>query len=93
MSVRRVLLRLQNNIVTRRLQAADHQGALSCIEDMLRIAPDHAELWRQTAMIHQALGQVSAALRCYDRFLTLIPHGDVAERVRAAQAALRSRLN
>jgi len=93
MSARRVLLRLQNNIMTRRLQAGDLQGGLTCVEDMLRIAPDHAELWRQAAAMNQRLDRVSAALRCYDRFLALVPEGDVATRVRAAADELRSRLN
>ncbi len=46
MSSRRVLLRLQNNIMTRRLNAGDIDGGLRCAEDMLRFAPDQAELWR-----------------------------------------------
>jgi hypothetical protein len=36
---------------------------------------------------------VSAALRCYDRFLALVPSGEAAERVRAVIADLRSRLH
>jgi regulator of sirC expression with transglutaminase-like and TPR domain len=93
MSIRRVLMRLQNNIMTRRLQAGDTKGALACAEDMLRIGPDHAELWRQAAMMHQRLDHVGAALRCYDRFLALVPQGSVAEAVRATVSQLRSRLN
>jgi regulator of sirC expression with transglutaminase-like and TPR domain len=93
MSARRVLLRLQNNIMTRRLQAGDLAGALTCTEDMLRIAPDHAELWRQAAVMNQRLDRVSAALRCFDRFLTLVPEGDAAARVRGAMDELRTRLN
>ena len=93
MSARRVLLRLQNNIMTRRLQAGDLVGALTCTEDMLRIAPDHAELWRQAAVMNQRLDRVSAALRCFDRFLTLVPEGDAAARVRGAMDELRTRLN
>ena len=93
MSSRRVLLRLQNNIMTRRLQSDDPQGALTCVEDMLRIAPDHAELWRQAAVMNQRLDRVGAALRCYDQFLQLVPQGDAAARVKAAADALRSRLN
>jgi regulator of sirC expression with transglutaminase-like and TPR domain len=93
MSARRVLLRLQNNIMTRRLQAGDLAGALTCTEDMLRIAPDHAELWRQAAVMNQRLDRVSAALRCFDRFLALVPEGDVAARVRGAMDELRTRLN
>ncbi len=93
MSARRVLLRLQNNIMTRRLQSDDTAGALVCAEDMLRIAPDHAELWRQAAAMNQRLDRVAAALRCYDRFLALVPDGEVAAEVRTLAGSLRSRLN
>jgi regulator of sirC expression with transglutaminase-like and TPR domain len=93
MNARRVLLRLQNNITSRRLQAGDLSGALTCTEDMLRIAPDHAELWRQAAVMNQRLDRVSAALRCFERFLLLVPEGDAASRIRGAIDELRTRLN
>jgi regulator of sirC expression with transglutaminase-like and TPR domain len=93
MSQRRVLLRLQNNIVTRRLQAGDVAGALRCTEDMLRIAPDEAELWRQAATLHQRQGEIGAALQCYERCLLLLPAGGAADRVRTAIQELRGRLN
>ena len=93
MSVRAVLLRLQNNIKARRLGAGDLSGAVTCAEDMLRIAPDHAGLWREAGLIHQRLGQVQAALRCLERFLDLAPQGDAATRARAAMEELRTRLN
>ncbi len=93
MSGRSVLLRLQNNIRTRRQAAGDLQGALSCTEDMLRIAPDAAPLWREAAVINDRLEHVGAALRCYERFLDLVPQGDAALRTRAAIDELRSRLN
>jgi regulator of sirC expression with transglutaminase-like and TPR domain len=93
MSTRRVLLRLQNNIVSRRLQSGDLAGALTCTEDMLRIAPDHADLWRQAAVMNQRLDRVTAALRCFERFLTLVPEGDAAIRIRGAMDELRTRLN
>jgi len=93
MNARGVLLRLQNNIMTRRLHAGDLPGALTCTEDMLRIAPDHADLWRQAAVMNQRLDRVGAALRCFDRFLVLVPEGDAAGRVRGAIDELRTRLN
>jgi regulator of sirC expression with transglutaminase-like and TPR domain len=93
MNARGVLLRLQNNIVTRRLSGGDLTGALACTEDMLRIAPDHAELWRKAAVMNQRLDRVGAALRCFDRFLSLVPEGDAATRVRGAMDELRTRLN
>ncbi|HEX3346891.1 MAG TPA: tetratricopeptide repeat protein [Acetobacteraceae bacterium] len=93
MSTRAVLLRLQQNVKLRRLNHGDVAGALVCTEDMLRIAPDAASQWRDAALMYQRLDQVAAALRCYDRFLALVPEGDAATRVRAAMEDLRSRLN
>ena len=93
MSTRRVLLRLQNNIVTRRLDAGDLRGGLRCTEDMVLIAPDHAELWRQAGIMNQKLEQVAAARDCYQRFLHLVPEGAVADAVRAQLDILKSILN
>lgn len=93
MTTRRVLMRLQENIRMRRLNAGDLAGALACTEDMLRVAPSTPMLWREAALMNQRLDHVAAALRCYDRFLILVPEGDAALRVRAAVDELRSRLN
>ncbi len=93
MRTRSVLLRLQNNILGRRAAADDMPGALACCEDMLRIAPDYADLWRRAAALHQRLDQVAAALSCYERCLELVPHGDSAARIRSAIGDLRLRLN
>ena len=43
MTTRAVLLRLQNNILLRRLRQDDLAGALACAGDMLRIAPEAAQ--------------------------------------------------
>ncbi len=93
MSARAVLLRLQNNIKLRRLRSGDLAGALACTEDMLRIAPDTAPLWREAGTLHQRLDQVAAALRCYEQFLALTPGGEAASSTRAAVEALKSRLS
>jgi regulator of sirC expression with transglutaminase-like and TPR domain len=93
MSSRRVLLRLQNNILTRRLAANDLEGAVVCAEDMLRIASDSASLWQQAALLNQKLDRISAALRCFDRFLALVPEGEAAREARTIVKTLRGRLN
>lgn len=93
MSTRRVLLRLQNNIMTRRLESGDLRGGLQCTEDMLLIAPDQAELWRQAGIMNQKLEQVAAARDCYQRFLDLVPEGPVASSVRTQLEILKSMLN
>jgi regulator of sirC expression with transglutaminase-like and TPR domain len=92
-STRSVLLRLQNNIKSRRLAAGALSEALACCEDMLRIAPGEPTLWRECAVINQRLDHVSAALTCLERFLALVPKGDAANRARAAMDELRARLN
>ena len=93
MPARRVLLRLQENIRIRRLSAGNLEGALTCTTDMLRIAPDHAGLWREAAQLHERMDQVTAALRCYERLLVLVPQGDGAARTQAAMQELRGRLH
>lgn len=93
MSHRAVLLRLQNNIKLRRMTAGDLSGALSCAQDMLRVAPQAAPLWREAGLLNQRLDQVGDALRCYGRFVELNPEGDAAERTRRTMEELRTRLN
>ena len=93
MGRRAVLLRLQNNIKERRLRAGDLTEALACAQDMLRIAPETASLWRETALINQRLNHLTAALRCFEQFLLLVPQGEAANRARTAMEELRSRLN
>ncbi len=93
MGKREVLLRLQNNIKLRRLKAGDLKGALDCTDDMLRLAPDAAPLWREAGLMNQRLERIGAALACFDRFLDLVPEGDAAARIRALTIELRQRLN
>ena len=93
MPIRRVLLRLQENVRTRRLAAQDLDGALACTLDMLRMAPDVPALWREAGAMHQRLDQVGAALRCYARVLELVPEGSGASRIRSVIEELRGRLN
>ncbi len=93
MSARRVLLRLQENLRVRRLRHEDVPGALACTEDMLRIAPDNAQLWREAAKMHERQEHVAAAIRCYSRFIDLMPDRDASARARSAIETLRGRLN
>ena len=93
MGNRAVLLRLQNNIRTRRHAASDTAGALAATENILRIAPDEAWLWREAAGLQQRLDQVSAAVRSLTKFLALVPDGDAAIEARGLIGELRSRLN
>jgi regulator of sirC expression with transglutaminase-like and TPR domain len=93
MGKREVLIRLQSNIAFRREEAGDLAGALTCREDMLRIAPADIGLWQQTATLHQKMGHIASAIRCMGRVVDLIPPGEDAERARAVMKRLRGSLN
>ena len=93
MTKREVLLRLQNNIKLRRLKAGEMGAALTCAEDMLRMAPDQSGLWREAGLMNQRLERIGAALACFDRFLELVPDGEASLRIRALTTELRQRLN
>lgn len=93
MGKRAVLLRLQNNIKLRRLGAGDLAGALACSEDMLRLDPSAAPLWREAGLMNARLDRLTAALACFERFLALVPEGEAAERARQMIEELRQRLN
>jgi regulator of sirC expression with transglutaminase-like and TPR domain len=88
-----VLLRLQNNIQVRRLRDGDLAGAVACTEDMLRLAPDAAPLWREAGLMHQRLGHITAAILNLERFLALAPDGPQSARVKGLLDELRQRLN
>jgi regulator of sirC expression with transglutaminase-like and TPR domain len=93
MTKRDVLLRLQNNIKLRRLNAKDLEGALACTRDMLRLAPRHAGLWREAGLIEYKLERIGAALQSLDKALEIEPRGDEAARIRSLVEQLRNRLN
>jgi regulator of sirC expression with transglutaminase-like and TPR domain len=93
MDKRAVLLRLQNNIKLRRLRSGDLAAALACTEDMLRLAPGLAPLWREAGLMNQRLDRIGAALTCLDRSLVLEPEGETAKRTRMVIEELRHRLN
>ena len=92
-STRAILLRLQNNIKLRRLQAGDMAGALRCTENMVRIAPDEASQWHDAAVMNERLGQLKQAIACCGSFLRLVPQGEAADHVRLMQTELRRRLS
>src|SRR6202030_948782 len=52
-SDRDVLLRLQNNLKARLLQAQNPEKAVTMVETMLMLAPDLAELWHEAGMLHR----------------------------------------
>jgi len=91
---RAVLLRLQNNIKLRRLQAGDTAGGLAVLARMRRMAPASAELVGEEAGLLAAAGAMRAATAALRGWLDA-GHGDGAVRrqLEAQLAGIGSRLN
>lgn len=71
MTERELLLRLQNNLKTRRWHDGDLAGAARILETMQLLAPQQAGFWLELAEVQQAQGELRAALRALDRYLAL----------------------
>jgi regulator of sirC expression with transglutaminase-like and TPR domain len=92
-SDRDVLLRLQNNLKARLLHVQHHERALTVIETMLMLAPDLAELWRESGMLHRHLGNLRAAGAALEQYIVRAPDGLARHQAAAILQQLRARLN
>ncbi|MBV9152769.1 MAG: transglutaminase family protein [Alphaproteobacteria bacterium] len=92
-SDRDVLLRLQNNLKSRLLQAGRHEQALRVIDTMLMLAPDLAELWHESGMLHARLGNMVASVAALEQFVRRAPDGVARHQAAAVLQQLKSKLN
>ena len=92
-SDRDVLLRLQNNLKARLLQAQHHERVLAVVETMLMLAPDLAELWREAGMLHRHLGNLRAAGAALEQYVVRAPDGTARHQAAAILQQLRAQLN
>src|SRR5580704_3048963 len=72
---REVLLRLQNNLKSRLIQAQRHEEAVRVIETMRMLAPQLAELAREAGIVHAQLGNMRAAVSSIEEFIARAPEG------------------
>jgi regulator of sirC expression with transglutaminase-like and TPR domain len=70
---RAVLLRLQNNIKSRLIQAGDRTRAAEIVRRMTCIAPEQPELWFELATLCAETGQIQGAIAAAERHLQLAP--------------------
>ena len=90
---RAILLRLQNNIKSRALQAGDGARAASILERMLLIAPKAGGLWHELGLLRARRGAIKGAVEALERGLAC-PLPDAARsRAEAALAALTANLH
>jgi regulator of sirC expression with transglutaminase-like and TPR domain len=92
-SDRDVLLRLQNNLKARLIQAEHYERAVTVAETMLMLAPDLAELWREAGVLHARLGNLRSAAASVEQFVLRAPEGAARHQGAALLQQLRSKLN
>lgn len=90
---RAILLRLQNNIKLRLLQARRNEAALAVLERMVLTAPQQPALWHECATLHQAQGNLRTAQGCLERVIALAGSDTARQAAAAELKAVRLRLN
>jgi regulator of sirC expression with transglutaminase-like and TPR domain len=89
-----VLLRLQNNLKLRAIEANDGARALEIAQRMSMIAPRRAEVWYDFARLSEAAGVLRAARLAYEACLEIATQGNSLHNEAAlALYSLKRRLN
>src|SRR6201987_2982737 len=92
-SDRDVLLRLQNNLKARLIQAEQYERAVTVAETMLMLAPDLAGLWHEAGLLHARLGNMRSAAAALEQVVLRAPDGMARHQAAALLQQLRSKLN
>jgi regulator of sirC expression with transglutaminase-like and TPR domain len=71
-----VLVRLQNNLKVRALEAGDRSRALEIARRMALLAPRRADIWLELAHLHEASGSLGAARKALEQCLALAGKGE-----------------
>ena len=71
-----VLLRLENNLKIRALEAQDHARGLELAGRMTLLAPGRPDLWFDLGRINETMGILAAARKAYESCLALAPAGE-----------------
>jgi regulator of sirC expression with transglutaminase-like and TPR domain len=92
-SDRDVLLRVQNNLKARLIQAEQYERAVMVAETMLMLAPDLAELWREAGLLHARLGNMRSAAAALEQVVLRTPDSTARHQAAALLQQLQSKLN
>jgi regulator of sirC expression with transglutaminase-like and TPR domain len=90
---REVLLRLQNNIKSRLVQAGEAERAVAVIERMLLLAPDHAGLWYEAGLLNAHLDRFGAAATALQAAIRHAPSSPEREQAALLLQHVRGKLN
>ncbi len=92
-SNRDVLVRLQNNVKTRRLELGESEGAFEALACMQVLSPDNPALWREAGVIHMRLGRLKSAVEAFETFVAQAPEGPDRAKIGKVVNELRERLH
>lgn len=70
---REILIRLQNNIKTRLIEAADYKAALQSVEWMRLIAPDEYRLLFDAGVLYAKTGAKEKAIEVLEQYILVVP--------------------
>jgi len=90
---RAILLRLQNNIKSRLIDAGDFERALAVVERMAMMAPGEAGLWHELGALHARVGNLRAAITALETFAQMAPPGSARQHALHLLREVQSRLN
>lgn len=90
---REILIRLQNNVKTRRLEQNEVAGALEALDAMQTLDPANAAFWREAGVMHMRLGHLKHAVESFETFLAKTPDGPDRRKIADVVRELRERLH
>jgi len=93
MTARDVLLRLQDNIKSRRLREDQLEPALEVIETMLLFAPGAAYLWRECGVLQSRLDRIPDAVTSLEEYIRLSGADEARYNATILLQELRGRLS
>ncbi len=73
-SNREILIRLQNNIKFRQIEAEDYEGALKTVETMRQVDPDEFRLLLDAGVLYARTKRREAAIDALEEYIKLAPH-------------------
>ena len=88
-----ILLRMLRNLKQIYTQKEDLERALSVMERILLLAPDHPVEVRDRGAIHHRMGHQQLAVRDFQRYLQLAPKAEDAKAIRAVMVRTMAQLN
>ena len=92
-SNREILIRLQNNVKTRRMEMNEVDSALEALASMQVLDPDNAALWREAGVMHMRLGRIKHAVESFEGFVARAPEGPDRRKIGQVVEELRERLH